>query len=297
MTIISPSVYNKKALEQQSVVCLSKEEALTQNIRALRIGILNIMPYAEKYEFSLLHPLGKSILQIEPIWIRLHSHQYASSNAKHLDELYVFFEDIKHKQLDALIVTGAPVEKYSFQDVVYWKEIEEILLYAQKHYISTLGICWGGMALAKILGIEKQNYRYKLFGVYPISRLVKKHPIVGGLSDVFMCPQSRYAGYSDSVLENLEKEGKITLLGYTENVGYTLFETPEHKFIIYLGHPEYDIDRIIMEHERDKDAPLIKAPANFKLADPKNEWRSSRNVFFSDWLHYVYWETSFVNEM
>ena len=297
MTVILPDDYHaRSALEKRGVQCMTKDAALHQDIRALRIGILNIMPKADTYEFNLLFPLGRSILQINPIWIRLESHEYKSTDKDHLDDLYIPFKDaIAEKHLDGLIVTGAPVEEVDFKDVNYWDEITRILNYAQKNIPSTLGICWGGLALAKHVGIDKVNYSKKLFGVFETSNLIKGHPITGDLDDRFWCPQSRFAGIPDDILEAEKDRGNINLLAHSQETGYTIFETPDHKFIMHLGHPEYNRGRIIDEANRDKlkGREDVDEPVNFDLNKPLNLWRSHRNEFFTAWIKYVYLTTEY----
>jgi homoserine O-succinyltransferase len=297
MTVILPDNYHaREALENRGVECITKEAALHQDIRALRIGILNIMPKAEAYEFNLLFPLGRSILQIIPVWIRLESHQYKSTSKDHLDELYITFrEAIAENRLDGLIVTGAPVEEVEFKDVTYWDEITRILNYARRNIPSTLGICWGGLAIAKHLGVEKTRYPKKMFGVYKTKNLIEGHPITGDLDDEFWCPQSRFAGIPDEILEKEESAGKFNLLAHAPETGYTIFETPDHKFVMHLGHPEYNSSRITAEAKRDKEKGRedVDVPVNFDIEKPLNLWRSHRNEFFSAWIKYVYLTTKY----
>ncbi|MBN1407858.1 MAG: homoserine O-succinyltransferase [Calditrichaceae bacterium] len=297
MTVILPDDYHaRSALVKRGVQCMPKDAALHQDIRALRIGILNIMPKADTYEFNLLFPLGRSILQIHPIWIRLESHEYKSTDKDHLDDLYIPFKDaIAEKHLDGLIVTGAPVEEVEFKDVTYWDEITRILNYAQKNIPSTLGICWGGLALAKHIGIDKVKYSKKLFGVFETNNLIKGHPITGDLDDRFWCPQSRFAGIPDEVLEAEKEKGRVSLLAHSKETGYTIFETPDHKFVMHLGHPEYNRGRIIDEANRDKlkGREDVEPPVNFDMDKPLNLWRSHRNEFFRAWIKYVYLTTEF----
>lgn len=297
MTVILPEDYHaQKALESNNVTCIRKDDALRQDIRPLRIGILNIMPKAQTYEFNLLYALGKSILQIDPVWIKLNTHSYKSSNQAHMHNLYVSFEEaISEKHLDGLILTGAPVEALHFKEVKYWKEIQRILSYARKNIPSTLGICWGGMALAYMLGIEKLKFDTKLFGVYKVKNLNRNHPVTGDLDDFFQCPQSRHAGYDDRTMEKAAHEGKIRLLGYSPEASYTIFDTPDGRFISHLGHPEYNSGRIIEEAVRDKERGRtdVGEPVNFDIENPVNNWRSHRNEFFSQWIKYIYTETSY----
>jgi homoserine O-succinyltransferase len=297
MTVILPDTYHARgALEKRGVECMSNQAALHQDIRALRIGILNIMPKAEAYEFNLLFPLGRSILQIIPVWIRLESHIYKSTNKDHLDELYITFKEaIAENKLDGFIVTGAPVEEVEFKDVRYWDEIVSILNYAQKNIPSTLGICWGGLALAKHIGIDKVTYPKKVFGIFKTRNLNNDNSITGHLDDEFWCPQSRFAGIPDDVLEKEQASGRINLLAHAPETGYTIFETPDHRFVMHLGHPEYNSGRLIQEAERDrlKGREDVEPPVNFDVGNPKNLWRSHRNEFFGSWIKYIYLTTKY----
>ncbi len=297
MTIIIPKNYHAKAaLESSNVTCISASDAARQDIRPLRIGVLNIMPNVQTYEFNLLYPLGKSILQIVPVWIKLSTHQYNSSSQEHLNDSYVTFrEAVYDRPLDGLIITGAPVEELKFDQVQYWDEVQSIIEYAGKNIISTLGICWGGMALAKVMGIEKKPFDTKLFGVFDTKNLVPGHPITGDLDDVFKCPISRHSGYSDEVLEAEQDKGNIRLLGHSTEAGYLIFETTDRRFIMHLGHPEYNSGRLIEESERDraKKRTDVNDPLHFDMENPINSWRSHRNEFFSQWIKYIYTETSY----
>ena len=294
MTVITPDNYHtRRILEENRVRCISREEAVHQDIRPLRVGILNIMPKCEDYEFNLLHPLGMSIIQVEPIWIKLQSHNYKSSNQQHIEELYISYENAIHlKPLDGLIVTGAPVEQVEFEEVEYWDEISEILIHARGQGPSTLGICWGGLALARLEGIEKFNYEQKLFGVFELKNLYPLHPIMGELDDVFWCPQSRHAGIDAQLLEKARDEGRLNLLAYGEECGYVIFETPDHRVIMHIGHPEYNAQRLVQEAHRDAHLKGVPEPANFDIRNPINRWKGNRNVFFTQWLKYCYEQIS-----
>ena len=295
MTIIIPDDYHsKQALEERRILCIPEGKAAQQDIRALRIGILNIMPKAENYELNLLFPLGRSPLQIEPVWIRLHDHCYASSDHSHLDRVYVSFEEaVKEKHLDGLLISGAPVEQIPFEDVRYWSELEKILDYARKNIVSTVGICWGGLALAKALGIEKQTFESKLFGVFETQKLSSSHPITGEMDDVYWCPHSRHAGIPDSVLEQKEKEGLVNLLSHSQEAGYVIFESSDHRFLMHLGHMEYEAERLVEEYNRDVEAGLtsVQPPVNVNLQNPVNRWRAHNLEFFNQWVRYVYENT------
>ncbi|MDX2469776.1 MAG: homoserine O-succinyltransferase, partial [SAR324 cluster bacterium] len=178
----------------------------------------------------------------------------------------------------------------AFTDITYWDEVSDILNYARKYIVSTLGICWGGMALAKILGIPKTNFEKKLFGVFRTKNLDLLHPITGDLDDFFYCPQSRHAGYSDEQLEAKRDEGEINLMAHSKETGYTIFETTDSRFLAHLGHPEYNSGRLSEEYYRDKAKGRddVGEPANFNPEAPVNSWRSHRTEFFSQWIKYIY---------
>ena len=154
--IVRPDYHAVPILERNGIRWIPPSQAKRQDIRPLRIGILNIMPLGEKYEFNILHPLGLSVLQLEPIWIRLESHNYKSWEPKHVDDIYVTYEEAMRDQpLDGLILTGAPVETIDFEDVYYWEEIKTILSDARKNIPSTLGLCWAGFVMAYLEGVKK----------------------------------------------------------------------------------------------------------------------------------------------
>lgn len=297
MAIIIPENYHIwKALQKRRVHCIDPEKAEHQDFRPLRIGILNIMPQAESYEFNLLFPLGRSIIQIEPVWLRLKTHTYASSNKTHLDAYYLTFEEaIKHRGFDGIIITGAPVEEIPFEQVNYWNEFTEILDYAHEHVASTLGICWGGLALAKYLGIEKKQYDKKLFGVYQLKNLDRTHRITGDLDDLFWCPQSRHSGIDDKALEKRAERGDFRLLAHSRETGYVIFESSDEKFIMHLGHSEYQTRRLIDEYERDMNRGRedVEPPKDIDIKNPVNLWRSASQEFFLQWIKKVYLDTPY----
>ncbi len=296
MSVVLPNRHrHRNELEQRGVLCISEEEANRADIRPLRVGILNIMPKGEAYEPYLLFPLSRTIIQIEPIWIRLHSHSYKSTDIDHLTHYYDYFENaIGKAPLDGLVVTGAPVEEMEYEQVSYWDEISTILTFARQNITSTFGICWGGLALAKMVGIEKEMFKEKLFGVFETRNLDRSHPVTGELDDMFWCVQSRHSGISDSVLEKERSSGKINLLAHSNNGGYTIFESSDRRYLMHLGHPEYEAQRLVEEYRRD--AALgrsdVPPPANLDVDKPVNRWRSHGLEFFAQWIRYIYEPTS-----
>ena len=296
MALILPRSYHKiSSVERNHISWIEPELAERQDIRPLRIGILNIMPLGKQYEFNLLHPLGLSPLQIEPIWIRLKSHSYRTWDLDHLKNLYVHWEEaMSPTPLDGLIITGAPVEHLPFEEVNYWKELVNLIEESKLKCASTLGLCWAGFAMAYMAGVEKKNFNKKLFGVYPMSSLVPGHSLMGTQDDEFLCPQSRHAGLPDMEMEQAEKKGKLRLLAYGEKVGYTIFETPDQRQLMHLGHPEYNVDRLRAEMERDKKRGDVPPPENFDLSKSNTSWRSHRNLLFQQWLWFCYQRVSLI---
>jgi homoserine O-succinyltransferase len=252
--------------------------------RPLRIGIINIMPRVESYERCLRAPLTRAPWPVQPVWIRLRTHAYSSSDGDRITKLYRTYEDAQARGLNGLILTGAPVEDLEFSDVTYWPELSEIL--GRANVPTTLGLCWGGLALAKLLGIEKRCYPQKLFGVFQNRRLAAKGQLLGNGGERFWCAQSRHSGIGDDVLECAEKAGIVRLLAHAPETGYTVFETPDHAYVMHLGHPEYEPSRLVEEWERDAKLgrPDVAPPANLDLRAPRNIWYDHRTALFADWL-------------
>jgi homoserine O-succinyltransferase/O-acetyltransferase len=161
--------------------------------------------------------------------------------------------------------------------------------------VNTLGICWGGIAMSYYLGLERSFYPQKLFGVFSSKNLAKGHPITGHLDDRFDCPQSRFSRISDEILVREEEKGNIRLLAYEEKSGYFIYETTDQRFLMHLGHPEYNCGRIIDEALRDQSLGLkdVLPPENFDINNPVNSWRANRNEFFRAWIKYLYIENEF----
>ena len=292
---LSPDYPLLDTFDRHHVNWISEEAAERQDFRPLYIGLLNIMPKAQEYEYNLLAPMGRSILQIVPIWIRLVSHAYRSSDHAHLDHHYIPFDWAQTvAALDGLVITGAPVENLGWDDITYWPELSRIIQVARQNGTLLLGICWGALALAKHLGLEKVVYPRKVFGIYPVRNLdtAHVHPIMSGLDDVFMCPQSRFSGIPDQTLEDAAAAGKIRLLARSDEVGYVIFDTPDGQITMHLGHQEYNSGRLLAEARRDIGRADVPPAANFS-PDTPNTWRANRNEFFSAWIKHVYLTTPY----
>jgi homoserine O-succinyltransferase len=253
----------------------------------LRIGIINIMPRAEEYEPLLLRPLSRWPGPLEVCFIRLESHGYSSSDRDHIARDYrTFGQVLAEGPLDGLILTGAPVEELAFHQVTYWTELTRILTHARRSLASTLGLCWGGMAVARLLGIDKQPLPAKLFGVFESQNLVPGEGLLAGADDRFWCAQSRHSGLADAELERARDAGLVRLLAHGGETGYGIFETPDHRLVAHLGHPEYEPARLLEEWKRDSALGRtdVGPPRNVDLSAPVNTWRSHSTGFFSRWL-------------
>jgi homoserine O-succinyltransferase/O-acetyltransferase len=256
----------------------------------LRVGIINIMPKVETYESYLLAPLREASVAIETVWIRLETHAYSSSDADHIRSRYVSFEQAQGaRPLDGLILTGAPVEELRFEAVHYWPELSAILRAARSRVKSTLGICWGGLALAQLLGIPKLTYPRKLFGVFRNRPLVPRHPLLDRSQAPFWCAHSRHSGVADDELERAERAGSVNLLSHGAETGYSIFESTDQRYVAHLGHPEYEPERLVHEWQRDRALARadVEAPKNFDPERPMHVWRSHRQQLFSRWLGYL----------
>lgn len=256
----------------------------------VRIGIINVMPKLEAYEPLLLGPLSRVGRAIEPVFIRLESHEYKSSDPRHLDRFYrPFAHAIAKAPLDGLILTGAPVEALRYQDVRYWRELTTILDFAKGHVTSTLGLCWGGLALGGILGIPKVPLPKKLFGVFDNRLLAPSDPISRGQSEIFPCAHSRHSSIDDAELETAAVDGRVRLLSHAPETGYSLFETPDRRFVMHLGHPEYLGERIAFEWKRDQSLGRddVKPPQNFDSNVPVTSWHDHRESLFHSWIDLV----------
>jgi homoserine O-succinyltransferase/O-acetyltransferase len=272
------------------VLVRSEDGAAPWLVRPLRIGVVNIMPRAETYEPYLVRPLARAALPVELTWIRLESHTYASSDAERIDRHYVTYAQATSRlPLDGLLLTGAPVEEMNFESVRYWVELCAILTDCRAKVASVLGLCWGGLALARQLGIDKDRFDTKLFGVYRETTLDPEHPVLGGSDDVFHCTHSRHAGIRPERLEEARDAGVVRLLSHGLETGHSIFESADRRFLSHLGHPEYEAARLVHEWERDSSLGRVDVapPANFDPAKPANVWRSHCNELFGRWLQDV----------
>ena len=284
----------KKILEAENIFVMDESRATTQDIRPLRIAILNLMPLKEDTELQLLRSFSNTPLQVEVTFLMTASYVGKNTPLSHLEQFYMTYEDVKDKKFDGLIITGAPVEQMEFEDVAYWDELTKIMDWSQTNVTSTLHICWGAQAgLYYHYGVRKEMLSAKLSGVYRHRVLNRKEPLVRGFDDEFLAPHSRYTGISK---EDVEKSGRFTVLAESDEAGYFILLAENGKNIFVLGHPEYDRLTLDKEYKRDvakgihPDIPVNYYPDNDPEQRPLLLWRSHANALYSNWLNYYVYQ-------
>ena len=283
-------------LKGENIFCMTERRALKQDIRPLKIAILNIMPTKIVTETQLARVLGNTPLQVEIDFVHTSSHRSKNISEEHINEFYKDFSAIKNNKYDGLIITGAPVELLEFDDVDYWDELKEIMEWSKTNVTSTLHICWAAMAgLYYHYGIEKYSYDKKLFGVFKHKVKSKRTMLVRGFDDVFYVPHSRHSYVK---LEDVENVPELKVISTSKEAGLYIAASKDKKQIFVTGHSEYDSDTLSKEYFRDLDAGKpIDIPVNYFLDDnpdnpPVVSWRAHANLLFSNWLNYYVYQTT-----
>lgn len=286
------------ALEREKIFVMTEDRAIQQDIRPIRIAIVNLMPTKIATETQLLRLLSNTPLQIDVTLLRPEQHISKNTSADHLERFYTTFSQVKDQKFDGIVVTGAPVELLRFEDVDYWPELQEIMDYSAANAFSTLYICWGAQAaLYHHYGVPKYALADKKFGVFKHRLLARAKKIFRGFDDEFYMPHSRH---TEVRAEDIAKVPQLEILAESDSAGVTIVRAKESRSIFVTGHFEYDADTLAAEYFRDVDKGLpINIPDNyFPGDDPKNapfvSWRAHAHLFFSNWLNYhVYQETPF----
>lgn len=286
----------KEVLNSENIFVMTETRAATQDIRPLKILLLNLMPKKIETETQLCRLLGNTPLHIELELIMTKSHQSTHTPEDHMLAFYKTFDDVKHRNFDGLIITGAPVEHLPFEEVDYWPELCEIMEWSTTHVYSTLHICWGAFAgLYYHYGINKYDTDHKLFGVYPHTLDKKDSMLFRGFDDIFMVPQSRHTTTKRSEIEAVSD---LKILASSEETGVFACATKHGRQIFITGHTEYDADTLYNEYKRDLDAGLpIEKPVNYFPNDdvtpnPPVTWRSCANLFYSNWINYFVYQAT-----
>lgn len=284
----------KGILENENIFVMDENRAIHQNIRPLEVLILNNMPIKQDTELQLLRCLSNTPLQVDVTFMNTTSHISRNTSQSHLNKFYNTFDEVRYRNFDGLIITGAPVEDISFEEVDYWQETCEIMDWAETHVTSTLHICWAAQAgFYHYYGINKRLLPQKLFGVYDHQVLNRKVPLVRGFDDVFLAPHSRHTETPSDAIHACKD---LTVLAESEEAGVFLAIAQNGKKIFVTGHPEYDRYTLNNEYHRDLDKGLpIQLPHNYYPGDdpqekPLLQWRSHSNNLYSNWLNYYVYQ-------
>jgi homoserine O-succinyltransferase len=284
-------------LTQEGVMVMAAEQAMRQDLRPLRIGLLNLMPKKIQTENQFARLIGATPLQIDLSLIRMTEHRTKNTAAAHMAEFYQPFKDVKDQKFDGLIITGAPIEHLEFDDVTYWEELREVFEWTQTNVHSTFGVCWGGMAMINHFhGVKKHMLDAKAFGCFRHRNLLSSSPFLRGFSDDCVIPVSRWTEMKQAEID--AADGLVTLLG-SDEAGPCLVEDPAHRALYIFNHFEYDSDTLKQEYDRDiANGTPINVPMNYYPDDdptqaPQNRWRSHAHLLYGNWINEIYQSTPF----
>ena len=288
----------KEILEHENIFVMDEHRAVHQDIRPIKIGILNLMPLKEDTELQILRLLSNSPLQVDVDFVMTSSHHSKNTPASHLNKFYKKFDEIASECFDGFIITGAPVEQMPFEEVDYWEELTHIMDWTKTNAASTMHLCWGAQAgLYYHYGINKVMLDKKLFGVFEHEVLDRKVPLVRGFDDKFFAPHSRH---TDVPLEHIMADKRLKVLATSKEAGMLLTMAQDGRQIFVMGHPEYDRLTLDQEYKRDLGKGLpIDIPKNYYENDdpttkPVLRWRSVSNNLYTNWLnYYVYQATAY----
>ena len=288
----------RKTLAEENIFVMTKDRAMHQDIRPLRIAVLNLMPTKIVTETQLLRLLSNSPLQIDITFIRMETHESRNTPAEHLDAFYEPLDRVLSERFDGLVITGAPVETLEFEQVDYWPELIRLMDWSRRSVWSTLHICWGAQAgLFHHFGVPKRPLSAKMFGLFQHRVLAPHEPILRGFDEVFWAPHSRHT----EVLEkDIKKNKDLLLLAVSDEAGVYMACSRDRRMVFVTGHPEYDPLTLKAEYDRDRAKGLpIEVPRNYFPGDdparpPVSTWRSHAHLLYSNWLNYnVYQATPF----
>ncbi|MCR4585077.1 MAG: homoserine O-succinyltransferase [Lachnospiraceae bacterium] len=286
----------KEQLENENIFVMDENRAMHQDIRPLKVAILNLMPVKQDTELQLLRAFSNTPLQVDVTFLMVRNHISQNTSANHLNSFYQTFDKIKSKRFDGMIITGAPVEQMPFEEVDYWEEMKEIMEWSKEHVTSTFHICWGAQAaLYYHYGLNKIQLPGKLFGIYRHRVMHRKTPLVRGFDDYFYTPHSRHTTIASEVIHACSE---ITVLAESEEAGVLLCMAKDGRQIFLMGHPEYDRYTLDAEYKRDMSKGLpIHIPVNYYPDDnpdnkPDLQWRSHCNILYSNWLNYYVYQVT-----
>ena len=286
----------KRVLEDENIFIMDETRALQQDIRPLKIAILNLMPIKEDTEVQLLRSLSNTPLQVDITFLTTGTYVGKNTPTSHLDQFYLTCKDVYDRRFDGLIITGAPIELMEFEEVTYWEELTEIMEWSKTHVTSTLHLCWGAQAgLYYHYGIQKSKLDKKMFGIFEHNVLHRRVPFVRGFDDVFYAPHSRYTTVlKEDILANEE----LTILAESDEAGVFIAMGGEGKQFFIMGHPEYDRVSLDQEYKRDMAKGLdTEPPVNYYHSDgsekrPNLTWRAHANTMYTNWLNYYVYQVT-----
>ncbi len=287
-----------EVLRRENIFVMTEQRALHQDIRSLKIAILNLMPTKITTETQLLRLLGNSPLQVDIVLLHPETHETQNTSEDHLANFYNTFSEVKYQKFDGMIITGAPVEKMDFDEVDYWNELEEIMDWSKHNVFSTLYICWGAQAgLYYHYGVPKVHLQEKLSGIFEHTITRENSKLLRGFDELFLAPHSRY---TEVRRKDIKKVKELEILAESGEAGVYAIVSKNGRHIFVTGHPEYDRLTLRDEYQRDLKKGLdISLPVNyFKDNDPEQvpvfKWRSHASLLYSNWLnYYVYQETPY----
>jgi homoserine O-succinyltransferase/O-acetyltransferase len=286
-------------LRSEGVMVMSPDRAAHQDIRPLRIGLLNLMPKKIQTENQFARLIGATPLQIDLSLIRMSEHQTKNTAAAHMETFYRPFQEVQAsgEKFDGLIITGAPIEHLPFEEVTYWEELCQIMDWTQTHVQSTFGVCWGGMAMAQYFhGVPKHMLPAKAFGCFRHQNLAPTAPLLRGFSDDFVMPVSRW---TEMRQEDIDAAPGLTTLLTSAESGPCLVDDPAHRAVYIINHLEYDSDTLKQEYDRDiANGTPINVPQNYypdndPSRPPLNRWRSHAHLLYGNWINEIYQSTPF----
>ncbi|MBO4365878.1 MAG: homoserine O-succinyltransferase [Eggerthellaceae bacterium] len=283
-------------LEGENIFVMTEHRAMHQDIRPLRVLLLNLMPTKVATETQILRKLSNTPLQIEVELLRTASYTSTNTSQQHLESFYCTFDEVRHDRFDGLIITGAPVELLEFEDVDYWPELCEIMDWAHSHVFSTLYICWGAMAgIYYHYGIPKVNLGEKLSGVYQHTLEKITSPLVRGFDTLFNMPHSRYTGVE---LEDVLACPELEVIATSEEAGVAIVKSTDSRDFFVFGHGEYDHDTLRLEYERDvarglnPNVPEHYFPNDDPTAEPHNVWKATGQLLYTNWTNYYLYQAT-----
>lgn len=286
----------KEILESENIFVMDEHRAMHQDIRPIKIGLLNLMPLKEETELQILRSLSNTPLQVDVTFVMVSSHEAKNTPTSHLNQFYNRFGEIRDERFDGFIITGAPVEQIPFEEVDYWEELKQIMEWTKTHVTSTLHLCWGAQAgMYYHFGIDKKPLPEKAFGLFWHKVLNRKIPLVRGFDDCFLAPHSRH---TEIPMDAVRDDERITVLAESDEVGLFLAMADDGRQIFVMGHPEYDRVTLDGEYKRDLSKGLeIAMPKNYYPDDdpektPLLKWRATANNLYTNWLNYYVYQAT-----